>query len=666
MSEIRQPEHRARPDAPGGRGTRITSRSVILGLITSAALAFYGNLSEMVLHSGSMVKSNYPVSLILAFLVWIVLNAIVARIRPRSVLSSTELMVIFGMAWIVGMMPGVGWMGYAIGSLAAPHFFATPENRWIELFLDELPRWAFPEPTAEVIDRFYFGLRGGESIPWTGWAMPLWWWFSVCLAMTGAAFCLTTIFHRQWADAERLTYPLVSFPLELVEDFDRGERIPRVFRQPVFWLGLGWVAGIIFWNILVIFHPGMPRITVLDSAYTKAMNIARDFPPIYLRVMPLVIGLGYLCNLDLLFSFWIFGLLSVLKSGVMNRTGFTVGLPGQPSAGNEIISLESHGAMVVLVVWSVWMARRHLAHVWRAAVSGAGGEEGPISYRWACVGLAACGAYVCGFFVEMGMTLGMALGHMALMFVSYFTAAKYIAASGFGYLFPVWAKGGPFYKAVLGTAHMSARNLTAMALVNDNIFYGTSRLQTVQVLPHHLKAMDGVRENRAWVGGTVFSAFTVGFVVCAGAILYFCYTYSALYLQDHTLWTGPQRLFDRVASSVGRENRTVFDPQKLAIWILGGFEASLLLLLRTRLSWWPVHPLGLAFQFTRGPRYYGFSIFLVWAAKLLILRYGGPRLYRRAKPFFYGTVVGYCIAIAVGMAVDIIWFPGSGHGFHNF
>ena len=57
---------------------------------------------------------------------------------------------------------------------------------------------------------------------------------------------------------------------------------------------------------------------------------------------------------------------------------------------------------------------------------------------------------------------------------------------------------------------------------------------------------------------------------------------------------------------------------------------------------------------------------MVWAAKLLIVRYGGPRMYQTAKPFFYGTVVGYCIGILVGMVIDLIWFPGAGHGFHNF
>ncbi len=661
ITHPREPAH----EAATGREGRITGRSVVLGVATAVALAFFGNLSEIVLHAGSMVKSNFPVSLILAFVLWVAINMAVARIAPRAALSSTELMVIFGMAWIVGMMPGVGWMGYLIGSLPAPHFFVTPENRWAEIFLDELPGWAFIRPRSEAIDRFYFGLQKGEGVPWGAWAMPLWWWFSVCVAMTGAAFCVTAVFHRQWVDAERLTYPLVNFPVDLTEGFGAGRCVPDVFKRPVFWLGFGWTAGIIFWNILTFFYPQVPGITLFDSVHTKAMRVARDFPPVYLKVMPPVVGLGYLCSLDLLFSFWFFGLLSVAKVGVMNRTGLTVGLPGQPSKGSEIISLESHGAMTALVLWSVWIARRHLVEVWRKAWAGEG-DRGPVSYRTALVGFAVCAAYVCGFFMAIGMTLPVALEKMALMFVAYFAAAKYIAASGFGYLLPVWNKGGEFFETVVGTATLSTRSLTALAVTNDTGFYGAGRLQTIQTLPHHLKALDGVERGRGWIGGTVFTAFTVGFFVCAATIVYFCYTRSALFLQDHTLVTGAHRLYDRVASSVGGGSRTVFDPQKVGVWLLGAGEAGLLALLRTRFSRWPLHPLGLAFQNTRGPRYYGFSILMVWAAKGLILRYGGSQLYQRAKPFFYGTVVGYCVGVGVGMVVNMIWFPGSGQGLHRF
>jgi len=646
---------------------RITIRSVLLGILTTVALAHYGNTLEIVLHAGSMVKSSFPVALILSFLIWIVINIVIAWVRPSAVLSRTEMMVIFAMAWIAGMMPGVGWMGYLIGAIPAPHFFATPENRWAELFFDELPMWAFAKPTPAIMDRFYFGLYKGESIPWSAWVMPVWWWFSGSVAMVGAGFFVTTIFHRQWADSERLTYPLVSFPMDLMEGFGRGRAIPSIFKKPIFWMGFGWTAGIILWNVINFWYPQVPRITLFDNINTKAMTVARNFPVVYLRVLPLVIGLGYLCSLDLLFSFWFFRFFSVVKVGMMNRIAFTVGMPGQPSKAGEIIALESHGAMAILVIWSVWIARRHLLHVWRAACRG-GPSEGPVSYRLAVVGLAACTVYVWGFLVQLGLSPGLAIGQMLLMFVAYFAVAKYIAASGFGYLFPVWTKGGGFLKIVTGTATMSTRDLTGLQLANVSTLLGGGRIQTLHTIPHHLKAMDGItpERGRKWVTHTIFLAFTVGFWIGAATIIYYCYKESALYLRSWTLWEGPLGIFNGLATSLAATEKTVFDIQKLGVWLVGAAEAGLFAALRMRFAWWPIHPLGLAFQYTTGPRYYAVSILMVWAAKLIIVRYGGPRMYEKAKPFFYGTVVGYCVGIFIGMVIDLIWFPGAGHGFHNF
>ena len=654
-------------DSQSAPRPRITGRSVAFGLITAGAMAYSQSLLEDVLHVGSLVKSSFPVALILGFVIWVVINMIIARISPRAVFSRHEMMVIFAAMWIAGMMPGVGWMGYFVGALPAPHFFATPENRWAELFLDELPQWAFPEATPWIMDRFYFGLQTGETVPWAGWIMPVLWWFSGALALMSAGFFVVAIFHRQWADAERLTYPLVSFPMDLMDGFDEGRGLPKIFRDPVFWAGFGWTAGVIGWNVLTFWFPNVPRITLFDNINTKAMAVARNFPVVYLRVLPPVIGLGYLCSLDLLFSFWFFGLFSVVKVGVMNRTGFTVGMPGQPASSGAIISLESHGAMAVLVIWSIWIARRHLAHVLRAAWRGDRGD-GAFSCRTAVVGLILCTTYLCGFFVALGMSVKLAVFHLLLMFIAYFATAKFIAASGFGYLFPVWIKGAGFITSIWGTETLNVRELTAMQLVNSPVFYGDTRIQTLQALPHHLKAMDDIAEDRGrrWVPRIVYLSFTLGFFICAATLIYSCYHESALYLRSWTLWEGPLGIFGGIGNLLSETEKTTFDPQKLSVWLFGAAEAGLLAALRAIFPWWPLHPLGLAFQYTTGPRYYALSILMVWAAKLLIIRFGGPQLYQRAKPFFYGTVIGYCVGIGVGMVIDLIWFPGSGHGFHNF
>ena len=50
----------------------------------------------------------------------------------------------------------------------------------------------------------------------------------------------------------------------------------------------------------------------------------------------------------------------------------------------------------------------------------------------------------------------------------------------------------------------------------------------------------------------------------------------------------------------------------------------------------------------------------MWAAKLILLRIGGLRLYRKAKPFFIGLIVGYVLALILSYGVHE-FFPGQGY-----
>ncbi|OPZ17124.1 MAG: hypothetical protein BWZ10_01266 [candidate division BRC1 bacterium ADurb.BinA364] len=98
--------------------------------------------------------------------------------------------------------------------------------------------------------------------------------------------------------------------------------------------------------------------------------------------------------------------------------------------------------------------------------------------------------------------------------------------------------------------------------------------------------------------------------------------------------------------------------EKRLLW--GGIGMALMAILtigRYNLAWWPLHPIGLPI----GPTWTGqtvmLSFFVAWLAKTLIIRMGGVPLFIKAKPFFFGLLIGHLVAVGVGYLVDCITGP---------
>ena len=83
---------------------------------------------------------------------------------------------------------------------------------------------------------------------------------------------------------------------------------------------------------------------------------------------------------------------------------------------------------------------------------------------------------------------------------------------------------------------------------------------------------------------------------------------------------------------------------------------GLLTLARHRFVWWPVHPLGFATGTFYVMKFVWFSVFVAWLVKTIILKYGGASLYRRARPFFLGLILGQISVAGLWLVID--YFTG--------
>ena len=89
------------------------------------------------------------------------------------------------------------------------------------------------------------------------------------------------------------------------------------------------------------------------------------------------------------------------------------------------------------------------------------------------------------------------------------------------------------------------------------------------------------------------------------------------------------------------------DWAKLSYFGAGALLHSLLSFFHYRFIWWPLHPMGLAIASIWMLQRIVLSVFIAWAAKRLVLRFGGAALYRKMRPFFIGLVVGFFLGVGI-------------------
>ena len=634
---------------------RVTLRAFVLALITIVGMHYY-----TINYRAHFMIHFMPPTALLPLVTWIGINLFLRTALPRYALSRTEVLTIFGIVWLPATMPG-GVSSYLLSAVAGPAEYSSPENRFWEVGWPHLPQWMFLKPSEYVVGGFWSGLPEGDPIPWAPWIPVLFWWFVAALGMGMTGFFASTLFYRQWLENERLIFPLSKFPSDLLEQSERG-RLPDVMKKGVFWIGFACTAGVLFWNIAGYFVLHMPRVPLFDTLGTHVVHIGRGFPAYHLRVHPLLMGLAYHCPLNLLFTFWILYPLDILKQGLMNRIGFSVGLEGQPATPSHISTLEANGALFFLVGWSIWIARHHLKETCRKAFSSRrkADDGAPVSYRTAWLGLFFSGTFMLGLFMSIGFSLPLAIFHALITGAAYFGVTKYSAATGFVFLRPPSAKGHAVVNWLWGTGNMTPGDLSGMAILNNQGFAGggTARMLSIPATPHFFRLLGDALRRNPLVWGALPVALLTAFVATMGTSIHLSYVEGRLNLSSGPSGWGK---FLGMIPVLEGASVTRFDTQKWLVWIFGGAEAGFLTFMMSRFSNWPIHPLGIAF-----PQFYGFSIFLVWLPKYLIVRYGGVTLFQRSLPFWYGFLVGYLVGVGASTVVDMIWFPTSMHWVHGW
>ncbi len=614
----------------------LTLRVLIIGLLLviinsywiNLFIPFYGGI----LHSYMSLFSNTVFTL----LVILLLNPLLARIRPHYALHGSEALVIYIMLIMVSTVGGAPHLSYLAYMLPHPYWFASSENDWDNLFLGHIPDWMTVQNT-QVLRGFY----EGDSSFWmsqnfNSWLVPLLTWSIFMLVLYFVLMCMNTILRKQFTDYERLTYPITWLPLEM------GRKPASFFTNKLMWIGFGIAAGGGLINGLSHLFPALPSLPIraLDNRITH-LFLERPWNAVgtmLIALHPFAIGLSFFMPLDLAFSslfFFFFGKgVLVLKSAL----GLQMDL---------YLDEQSEGAWIGLGLLALWVGRRHLKQVFTLAATGKGeidDAKEPMKYKWAIWGIVVGVFFLILFAVKAGFSIWVFLLFIAIYFLMAISLTKVRAGLGPPMHEVIFKDPATTMVAALGTRTVGAKNLTLMSFL-----YWLNRVNTSHPMPNQLEAFrisEQAQLNSRKLTVVMLAALAVSIVTTWTVYYSHAYERGAGVGGGGIAWECFNRL-QRWLNSPTEYNYP-------AIIAMGtGFGVTLILsALKLRFLWWPFHPIGYVIGTGRWGdlSFIWFPMLLCWALKLGILRYGGLKAYRKAIPFFAGLILGdYSMACLWGI-----------------
>lgn len=640
----------------------LTLRSVAVGFGFVAFINLWVTYAETVVHASRLNLSVFQLTLLACFVILIaVVNPVAARIRSTLALTESELITVVAIAIVGAVVPASGVTGFLIGVISTPYYFASPENGWAEFYHPNMQTWIVPSDP-EVIRGFYEGLQPGSAIPWNAWIGPIAWWATLVVAVFTVSASAMAILHRQWARHENLSYPLVSVPIELVRS-GGASGVPAFMRSRLFWYCAIPAFGLLAWNTITWFYPLIPSIDIFPHA--GRFRFTRYSPHVYLEPLNLfTIGFAYFAETQVLFSIWFFFIIHIIEGALFNRIGFRIQSSTDSfSADPPSEAFQCFGALACLVVWRLWVARRHLRDVARSAVTGRqveGEADAVLSYRTASVGLLAGVLYTAFWLSRAGMDIITILLMMTAAAILYLGIARIVSETGVVYA------GGTvtpqaFAMDLRGTFAVSPASLTAVALSYSLVDY--MRGLFTPGVAQSIRMGDFIGPRRRSLLLCAAAGILIGLAVSVAYTLYLGYTHGAYNFPRFPFFSGdPKGVFGSTIKRMRTPRPADFE--RLTFFGVGMILMGVLTFLRYRFAWWPLHPIGLTLSAADNTAHLVMPVFVAWAAKSILLRIGGVTVYEKAKPAFLGLLVGYTAGVVWSFIVDAIWYPGRGHLVH--
>jgi hypothetical protein len=569
-------------------------------------------------------------------------NSLLQRLRRAWSLTAGEMALVYSMLVVSTAIGGIGMVQFHVTGLPAP-FYA--DFRDFARFRPSIPPLLSPQDPDAAREFF----RGSATLysPHVvrAWALPALFWTGFLVLLAWIMLCMNTLLRRQWIDQERLTFPLVQLPLEMVRD---GGSSP-FWTNRLMWAGFLLAGAAESVNSLNWFYPVIPSLPIKPTRWEQAITETpwSGMGMLAVAFYPFAIGIAYLLTLEVSFSCWFFYLLSKAELVLATALGWKEPAVGPVTGHAPYVMEQGAGAFIALALFALWTARRSLLATWRGALRGTQRPPNELmSYRLAWFGTIGGIGVATGLWSWLGLDWRIALALFVLYFLFQVTITRIVVEAGAGWHFAPTFNAHQMIFSAVGIHGFGPRGLTLLAYLSwIDLDYRDSPM------PHQLEGMKlaqqtGVNLHRLF--WALLAAAALGALCAYWANLHIYYQYGAATAKVRPWIT-------TVGQQPFRQLRDWMNNPRPADWTglqaaLGGAGVTALLALaRQRYVWWPFHPIGYALANTQSLDYMWAPFFIAWALKAGVLRYGGMRLYRQTLPFFLGLILGDYL-------VPALWF----------
>lgn len=608
----------------------LTPRAVVLGLLLAAGLTAAGCVSLFLRYE--IIGTGYLPRGVVCLLLLVVGANGLSRVLRRGGLRRGEVLLIFLMLAAMAAVPGQEYAQHFYLNTLGIVYYTNPEVAGPDLYLRDLPASVVPslDRDAPVIRWAFEGLPPGAAMPWRPWMLPLLIWTPYILAMYWMLLCGAGLLARRWESQEKLVYPLVQVPVELADA--QGGIVSPLFRNWLLWAGFAVSAGLYVLKGLHSYYPVVPDISLQKDAGTLFGGgplVAYNNMP--LHFYPEMAGASYLLSAEVALSVWVCYQLRLLQTALRIAIGLR-------TDHYQFAEMETVGGYAVLGLAMLWTARGYLAQIATAVHPSSDRASSPERLAlWGYLGGTA-------FILWWSSRLGLHVGWAALLIVPFpligLVASRVVCEAG------MLIYSSPFrydylLHRLISPRTIGARNVTLMTMMSWVQVRGTA----TQFMPQAfqcLKIGSLSQASRAGTMGAVMGAVAMAVLVSHLVSLLVIYQ-----------WGVPKLGWWPRGSGLGTTNRLVavlrgqtgLGAESYIAMGLGAAATAMLVTLRQRVVWWPLHPLGFVAWVGWPTDRYWLSILLGWLAKVVVLRFFGYRAFAQLRPLAFGLVLGVSVIL---------------------